>query len=73
MILNVIELTLVEEPELERVRLGAGYSEYRKRVPMFIPEKATVSPGAAEEADEADGRLRPRSLSAAVGAAPHAE
>ena len=37
-ILNVIELTLVEEPELER-RLGAGYSEYRKRVPMFIPRR----------------------------------
>lgn len=33
---NVIELKLVEEPELER-RLGTSYREYRKRVPMFVP------------------------------------
>lgn len=33
---NVIELRLVEEPELER-RLGAGYTEYKRRVPMFFP------------------------------------
>jgi protein-S-isoprenylcysteine O-methyltransferase Ste14 len=37
-ILNVVELKLVEEPELER-RLGAMYNEYRKRVPMFIPRR----------------------------------
>ena len=33
---NVIELKFVEEPELER-RLGAVYTEYRRRVPMFVP------------------------------------
>jgi len=38
-LLNVIELKLVEEPELER-RLGATYKEYRERVPMLIPKKA---------------------------------
>jgi len=34
---NVIEVKLVEEPELER-RLGAGYTEYTRRVPMFFPK-----------------------------------
>ncbi len=33
---HVVELKLVEEPELER-RLGVAYTEYRDRVPMFIP------------------------------------
>jgi protein-S-isoprenylcysteine O-methyltransferase Ste14 len=32
----VAELKIVEEPELER-RFGAGYEEYRRRVPMFVP------------------------------------
>jgi len=31
-----IELKAIEEPELE-LRLGEGYREYRKRVPMFFP------------------------------------
>ena len=35
-VLNAIELKLVEEPELDR-RLGSRYSEYKRRVPMFIP------------------------------------
>jgi protein-S-isoprenylcysteine O-methyltransferase Ste14 len=35
-VVNVIEVKLVEEPELER-RLGAGYMEYKGRVPMFFP------------------------------------
>ena len=35
-LLNVIELKLLEEPELEK-RLGDEYAEYRKRVPMFFP------------------------------------
>jgi protein-S-isoprenylcysteine O-methyltransferase Ste14 len=39
-LLNVMELTLVEEPELER-RLGATYKEYRERVPMLIPKAAS--------------------------------
>jgi protein-S-isoprenylcysteine O-methyltransferase Ste14 len=33
---SVIELRLVEEPELER-RFGADYERYRQTVPMFIP------------------------------------
>jgi len=37
-VLNVIELKVVEEPELER-RFGASYNEYRQRVPMFIPRR----------------------------------
>ena len=37
-ILNVIELKLVEEPELER-RLGPAYREYRETVPMLFPRK----------------------------------
>lgn len=37
-ILSLLELKLVEEPEL-RMRLGAAYAEYRKSVPMFIPRK----------------------------------
>lgn len=39
-LLNVMELKLVEEPELER-RLGAAYQEYRKSVPMLIPRRPT--------------------------------
>lgn len=35
-VLNVIAVKFVEEPELER-RLGKSYTEYRRRVPMFIP------------------------------------
>ena len=35
-LLNVLELKAIEEPELEK-RLGREYSEYKKRVPMFIP------------------------------------
>jgi len=35
-LLNVLELRAIEEPELEK-RLGAEYLEYRKRVSMFIP------------------------------------
>jgi protein-S-isoprenylcysteine O-methyltransferase Ste14 len=35
-LLNVLELKGVEEPELKR-RLGKAYLEYKKRVPMFFP------------------------------------
>jgi len=38
-IFNVLELKLVEEPELER-RFGESYIEYRRRVPMFVPKVA---------------------------------
>ena len=34
-LLNVLELKAIEEPELEK-RLGKDYVEYKKRVPMFI-------------------------------------
>ena len=37
-ILNILELKLVEEPELES-RFGDSYIEYRRRVPMFIPKR----------------------------------
>jgi protein-S-isoprenylcysteine O-methyltransferase Ste14 len=35
-LVHLIELKRVEEPELER-RFGTAYTEYKKRVPMFIP------------------------------------
>ena len=38
-IFNVLELKLVEEPELVR-RFGESYIEYRRRVPMFVPKVA---------------------------------
>ena len=38
-IFNVLELKLVEEPELKR-RFGKRYIEYRRRVPMFVPKVA---------------------------------
>jgi protein-S-isoprenylcysteine O-methyltransferase Ste14 len=34
--LNVIEIKLIEEPELE-LRLGQQYLDYKQRVPMFFP------------------------------------
>jgi len=36
-LLNILELKMIEEPELER-RFGKEYLEYKKRVPMFIPK-----------------------------------
>jgi protein-S-isoprenylcysteine O-methyltransferase Ste14 len=35
-LVHLMELKLVEEPELER-RFGVAYAEYRGRVPMFFP------------------------------------
>ena len=35
-LVHVVGLKLVEEPELER-RFGVAYTEYRERVPMFFP------------------------------------
>ncbi|MFX0124168.1 MAG: methyltransferase family protein [Candidatus Hodarchaeota archaeon] len=35
-LLLVLEIKLIEEPELEK-RLGKEYIEYKERVPMFIP------------------------------------
>lgn len=35
-IINVVELKLIEEPELEK-RLGPDYVAYKRRVPMFVP------------------------------------
>lgn len=35
-LLNMLELKLIEEPELEK-RLGKEYTEYKNRVPMFFP------------------------------------
>ena len=41
-LLNVLELKLLEEPELER-RFGQSYVEYKRRVPMFVPRVPGVS------------------------------
>jgi protein-S-isoprenylcysteine O-methyltransferase Ste14 len=41
-VVNVIELKLVEEPELER-RFGTSYREYKRRVPMFVPRPPGVA------------------------------
>jgi protein-S-isoprenylcysteine O-methyltransferase Ste14 len=35
-LINIWELTQIEEPELEK-RLGQEYIEYRRRTPMFLP------------------------------------
>jgi len=35
-LLNMVELRAIEEPELEK-RLGKEYLEYKKKVPMFVP------------------------------------
>lgn len=43
-VINVIELKKVEEPELER-RFGTSYGDYKRRVPMFVPRP----PGKEEE------------------------
>ena len=40
---NVLELKLIEEPELEK-RFGTQYVEYKKRVPMFIPRLKREDP-----------------------------
>ncbi len=47
----VVEIKLVEEPELEK-RLGEPYREYRRQVPMFIPR-----PGASTR--RSSGRASP--------------
>ena len=39
-----VELKFIEEPELEK-RLGREYSDYRKRVPMFVPKTFTSGKG----------------------------
>jgi protein-S-isoprenylcysteine O-methyltransferase Ste14 len=36
-LINVMELKAVEEPELE-IRLGEDYLEYKKKIPMFFPK-----------------------------------
>lgn len=42
-LLNLIELKNIEEPELEK-RLGEKYIEYRKKTPMFIPKRIKQKP-----------------------------
>jgi protein-S-isoprenylcysteine O-methyltransferase Ste14 len=39
LMMNVIGLKVIEEPELE-LRFGASYRDYRRRVPMFLPRAA---------------------------------
>lgn len=43
-VLNVVELKLVEEPELER-RLGPSYKNYKETVPMFVPKRPASREG----------------------------
>jgi protein-S-isoprenylcysteine O-methyltransferase Ste14 len=43
LMLAVIEVKRVEEPELER-RFGASYNEYRRRVPMLLPRWLSRQP-----------------------------
>lgn len=38
LVANLVEITRVEQPELER-RLGAPYGEYLRRVPMIVPSR----------------------------------
>jgi len=40
-VFNVLELKLVEEPELER-RFGESYIKYKRCVPMFVPRARGV-------------------------------
>jgi len=40
----VVELKVVEEPELER-RFGVAYREYKARVPMFVPRRPALHEG----------------------------
>ena len=37
LVMNVIAIKFVEEPELE-LRFGASYRDYKRRVPMFVPK-----------------------------------
>jgi protein-S-isoprenylcysteine O-methyltransferase Ste14 len=59
--LNVLELMLVEEPELER-RLGAAYREYRNKVPMFVPGRRRLP--------SASGSVRVRDPASSVRPVP---
>lgn len=46
-LVHVIELKCVEEPELA-LRFGAAYAEYKRKVPMFIPRpwrRGSIDPG----------------------------
>lgn len=45
-VLNVIVLKILEEPELER-RFGTSYNDYRQRVPMFFPRRPRKRGGGA--------------------------
>lgn len=37
MLMNILEIKMIEEPELE-IRLGKAYQEYKKKTPMFFPK-----------------------------------
>jgi protein-S-isoprenylcysteine O-methyltransferase Ste14 len=47
LVANLVEITRVEQPELER-RLGAPYREYLGQVPMIVPsrDRSRQAPGA---------------------------
>lgn len=61
LVLNLIYIPLVEEPQLER-RFGASYREYRQHVRRFIPRLRPWRP--APVADDAVGYSRTRGRSA---------
>lgn len=46
-LLSVLEIKMIEEPELE-MRLGKVYLDYKKKTPMFIP-KLKRSPGRGKD------------------------
>ena len=49
-LLSVLEIKMIEEPELE-MRLGKVYLDYKKKTPMFIP-KLKRSPGRGKDGDD---------------------
>ena len=49
-LLSVLEIKMIEEPELE-IRLGKAYLNYKKKTPMFIP-KLKRSPRRGKDGDD---------------------
>lgn len=54
MLLHVVELKKIEEPELAK-RLGKEYLEYKKVTPMFIPKLWPKNTSEEESPDSQNG------------------